>query len=305
MGKNHFPSITYREYKFGEDFPFLLMHGTHISSQIDFIHFHNCIEIALLEKGTMMWNLENEICTLTPGNLCFLPPFFTHASFFPPQESEAVLCHYIFFNPEQLLAPLYPNGLPEEFSWYRYTEFSKVLPGDIFREEKELIKNIIREASRRQDYFQPIVVGLIESLMVQLYRRHQSNPVSVIQQNPISLFFPVVSYLDQEYQTDVEDEFLAQLCGLSRTQFLEKFRDNFHQTPRQYIRNVRIRKACHLLTSTEKSILDIALQIGFSSLSSFNRAFFTIMGQTPNTFRNEHRAIIKKDLLYAPFDAKL
>lgn len=304
MQENNSPSITYRKYKFASDFPFLLMQGTHIRSQTDFVHFHNCVEIALLEKGTMTWNLENKRYTLTPGNICFLPPFFTHASFFPPQENEDVLCHYIFFNPEQLLAPLHPNGFSEEFFWYRYTEFSKILPGDAFHEEKLLLENIIREFTEKKEHYKEAVVGLMEDLMVQLYRRHQSNPLSPARNNSMSLLFPVVSYIDREYQAAIEETFLAQLCGLSKTQFLNKFRESFHQTPKQYIRNVRIRKACNLLISTEKSVLDIAMQTGFSSLSSFNRSFLTIMRRTPLSFRNEHRAIIKKDLKYAPYEAQ-
>lgn len=166
-GNKNLP-ITYREYKFAEEFPILLMEGKSTSPQIDFIHFHNCIEIAFCRKGTMTWNLENRIFSLTPGNICFLPPFFTHGSFFPvlpeaapketvPKEtalkvvfseakgfSEAnispgndtmedvpdtdVSCVYLFFNPEQLLAPFYPNGLPREFTWYQYTDFPKILP---------------------------------------------------------------------------------------------------------------------------------------------------------------------------------
>ena len=81
-GNKNLP-ITYREYKFAEEFPILLMEGKSTSPQIDFIHFHNCIEIAFCRKGTMAWNLENRIFSLTPGNICFLPPFFTHGSFFP------------------------------------------------------------------------------------------------------------------------------------------------------------------------------------------------------------------------------
>lgn len=303
MSKNDLPCITYREYKFEDNFPFLLMHGHQISSHADFIHFHNCIEIALLEKGTMIWNLENKIVTLTPGNICFLPPFFTHASYFPPQNNEEVLCHYLFFNPEQLLAPLHPDGLPEELSWYHYTKFTKILPCNLFPDESKMIETIIREATDRQDYYQPVVSGLIENLMIHLYRRHQCNPV--INESPISLFLPVVSYLDRNYQVDTDEGYLAQLCGLSKSQFLEKFRINFHQTPKQYIRNVRIRKACHLLTSTENSILEIALQTGFSSLTSFNRSFLSIIGQPPHLFRNEHRAIVKKNLKHAPYDANL
>ena len=74
-GNKNLP-ITYREYKFAEEFPILLMEGKSTSPQIDFIHFHNCIEIAFCRKGTMTWNLENRIFSLTPGNICFLPPFF-------------------------------------------------------------------------------------------------------------------------------------------------------------------------------------------------------------------------------------
>lgn len=303
MSENTSPSITYREYEFEEGFPFLLMHGTHISAHIDFIHFHNCIEIALLEKGTMTWNLENKIYTLTPGTICFLPPFFTHASYFPVQETEDVLCHYIFFNPEQLLAPLHPNGFSEEFFWYRYTEFSKILPGDAFSEEKLILEKIIEEFSAKKDFSQPIIVGLLENLMVKLYRRHQSNPVSDFRGNALSGLMPAVSYLDKEYLSESDADYLAQLCGLSKTQFVSRFKENFHQTPAQYLRNVRVRRACYLLTSTEKSILDISMLTGFSSLSSFNRTFLAIMNCTPLAFRKEHRAIIKKDLKYAPYKA--
>ena len=108
--------VTYREYKFAADFPILLMEVKSTTPQIDFIHFHNCIEIAFCQSGTMTWNLENQVSSLSPGNICFLPPFFTHGSFFPSQEGE-VSCSYLFFNPEQLLAPFYPNGLPSEFIW--------------------------------------------------------------------------------------------------------------------------------------------------------------------------------------------
>ena len=117
--------VTYREYKFAADFPILLMEVKSATPQIDFIHFHNCIEIAFCQSGTMNWNLENQVSSLSPGNICFLPPFFTHGSFFPPQEGE-VSCSYLFFNPEQLLAPFYPNGLPSEFTWYQYTDLSLI-----------------------------------------------------------------------------------------------------------------------------------------------------------------------------------
>ncbi|ERI70752.1 hypothetical protein HMPREF1548_01987, partial [Clostridium sp. KLE 1755] len=164
--------VTYREYKFAADFPILLMEVKSTTPQIDFIHFHNCIEIAFCQSGTMTWNLENQVSSLSPGNICFLPPFFTHGSFFPPQEGE-VSCSYLFFNPEQLLAPFYPNGLPSEFTWYQYTDFSKLLSGERFCEEVELIRMIIGELTDRVGHYRTTVRGMVETLLVLLYRKHQ------------------------------------------------------------------------------------------------------------------------------------
>lgn len=293
--------ITYREYKFADDFPFLLMQGNQISPQIDFIHFHNCIEIALLEKGVMTWNLENEIYQLTPGNICFLPPFFTHASIFPPQQTDELLCHYIFFNPEELLSPLYPNGLPQDFFWYRYTDFAKILPGDVFVQEKILLQNIVEEFSVQKNFCRPIVTGLIQDLMVLLCRRYHNDSASASKNSATLQLFPAIDYMDKQYSINIEPEVLAGLCQLSVSQFLKKFQDCFHQTPKQYLNAVRIRKACHLLTSTEETILDIALMTGYASLSSFNRHFSQLMGRSPLAFRNEKRAIIKNEWKYAPY----
>lgn len=146
-------------------------------------------------------------------------------------------------------------------------------------------------------------MGLIQNIMIHLYRHYRDINVSHSKQSTLSQLFPAISHMNREYQTYTEPEMLAQLCGLSTTQFLEKFKECFQQTPRQYLNIVRIRKACQFLTSTEETILDIALQTGFSSLSSFNRHFLQVMGCSPLTFRNEKRAILKKEWKYAPYQA--
>ena len=347
LGNKNLP-ITYREYKFAEEFPILLMEGKSTSPQIDFIHFHNCIEIAFCRKGTMTWNLENRIFSLTPGNICFLPPFFTHGSFFPvlpeaapketvpkettPKEvapkkaalkvtvSEAnispgidtmedapdtdVSCVYLFFNPEQLLAPFYPNGLPREFTWYQYTDFPKILPAALFPEQVKLIRMIIQELQEKKEHYRQSVRGMVETLLILLYRQHLDCPVFGGTVSALPQLFPAVSFLDTEYASELDTAHLAHLCGLSQRQFLLYFQECFSQTPLQYLRTVRIQKACRLLTSTETGILDIALQTGFRSLSSFNRYFHKIVGSNPQAFRNDRRVIVKKDPRYAPYHAE-
>ena len=57
--------------------------------------------------------------------------------------------------------------------------------------------------------------------------------------------------------------------------------------PQQYVIRSRVRAAQALLASTDMRITQIAMDCGFGSLSSFNRAFMKVAGRTP---RQERRA---------------
>lgn len=295
--------IVYREYQFDDAFPILFMQGRHITQRLDFVHFHNCLEIAVCEKGTMTWNLEDREFTLCPGDICLLPPFFTHASAFLPQEGEELLCSYLFFNPEQLLAPIYPGGLPGKFLWYRYMDFQKTLKNKQAPEEACLINMIIYELVKQEDGYTQTVRGLAEALLALLSRRYQGGPAFTPKSVSIPRLIPAVSYLDREYASTPSNSELARLCGLSERQFLSSFREFFCQTPLQYLRTLRIQKACYLLTGTEDSILSISLQTGFNSLSGFNRCFRKVCGRSPQAFRRELRGIAKDNPRRAPFKA--
>ncbi len=53
----------------------------------------------------------------------------------------------------------------------------------------------------------------------------------------------------------------------------------------QFVNEHRIRDACALLRETDRSILQIALTVGFASKSNFNREFQRVVGQTPSAWR--------------------
>lgn len=294
-------SITFREYKFHPEFPFLYMQINQTSRGIEFIHFHNCLEIALCEKGTMVWNMENKEFFIHPGDFCFLPPFFTHASFFPAIQDSDVLCHYLFFNPEDLLAPLFPNGLPQDFLWYRYYSFPNAFSGDRYPQLLFLLKKMVREAQKKENFYQQEIRGLAEFLLAALRRCLNSlDPLpDSYRSRTLSAIFPAVSYIDKNYQQEISPLLLAQMCGITNRQLTQNFQDALGKTPLQYIRQVKVQKACHLLTRTEDSILQIAYTVGFSSVTSFNRSFVQVMGKSPSVFRNEKRSIRKHQTRHA------
>lgn len=80
---------------------------------------------------------------------------------------------------------------------------------------------------------------------------------------------------------------MAATCGLSRSHFTRKFRRATGISPWRYILTRRITRARDLLTNTELSIKEIAIELGFEDPNYFSRLFRQETNQSPTEFRNE------------------
>jgi len=78
---------------------------------------------------------------------------------------------------------------------------------------------------------------------------------------------------------------LARLCHLSTSSFKRKFKEVFKTSPKKYISQKKIEKAAALLKSENLRISDIAYDVGFDSLATFNRNFTDTYGKSPTEFR--------------------
>ena len=80
---------------------------------------------------------------------------------------------------------------------------------------------------------------------------------------------------------------VAKVAGLSESHFCRLFKDSTSLTLTDYINRCRIEWAKRELLRSEVRISEIAYQIGYQSLSQFNRSFARITGKSPTTFRRE------------------
>ena len=77
---------------------------------------------------------------------------------------------------------------------------------------------------------------------------------------------------------------LADVAGVSRSTFAERFTQQFGCSPHRYITQRRIEKAKVLLREGRLSVADIAYEIGFSGQSHFSTTFKAMTGQVPTAF---------------------
>lgn len=81
-------------------------------------------------------------------------------------------------------------------------------------------------------------------------------------------------------------EMLATYARMSRFGFLRCFKRITGSTPHSYIRGKRICEAAVRLRTTRQPIADVALDVGFADLSTFNAAFRVMMSRTPSAYRS-------------------
>ncbi|MDX1402143.1 MAG: AraC family transcriptional regulator [Kiloniellales bacterium] len=82
-------------------------------------------------------------------------------------------------------------------------------------------------------------------------------------------------------------ESLGELAGMSRGVFAERFKEAFGRTAIDCLKEVRLRRAGQLLTSTDLPVKTIAARVGFESRSYFSRAFKDFAGVDPASYRGD------------------
>lgn len=84
---------------------------------------------------------------------------------------------------------------------------------------------------------------------------------------------------------DLNVEMLGQSVGISRVQLHRKLKELIGMTPSDFIRNIRLKRACRLLQKPDVEVTQVAYAVGFSSQPHFSTAFKRYTGFSPTEYR--------------------
>src|SRR5437763_7490099 len=91
--------------------------------------------------------------------------------------------------------------------------------------------------------------------------------------------------IDARYREPLDVPALARTAHLSPAHFSREFRRAFGETPHQYLLTRRLERAAALLRNTDRSVADICLTVGLTSVGSFTTSFGRVFGLSPTTYR--------------------
>lgn len=107
----------------------------------------------------------------------------------------------------------------------------------------------------------------------------------------------VAEHLQRQCREPLDVARLAKLAKLSVRQFERKFRSTFQTSPRGYLMQMRVARACELLAASKAPLTEIALAVGFYDHSDFARQFKKHIGQSPGAWRRGRLAAGRTSLL--------
>lgn len=91
--------------------------------------------------------------------------------------------------------------------------------------------------------------------------------------------------MDRTFAQPLDIPALARIVHVSEAHFIRTFRAAFGETPHRYLQRRRVERAMFLLRTTERSVTDVCLDVGFTSLGTFSRTFHDIVGESPSAYR--------------------
>ena len=98
----------------------------------------------------------------------------------------------------------------------------------------------------------------------------------------------VADYIMTHYEEPITVEELAAFASVSHSSLYRSFKRRFHISPKRFLLEYRIERACVMLTRTNCSIQEVSNSVGFEDPFYFSRAFKAIKGVSPRQFASKN-----------------
>jgi AraC-like DNA-binding protein len=232
-------------------------------------------QINYITDGSGIFETIDGKFQVAPGSILIIRPGVWHR--YKPDQTTGWNEYYIGFNGD-FCRNLFHEGFFQLSKPVVYVGFQESLL-KIFHEVIQLVKD--EKTGHQQVCAANTILALSKILSV---IRNQEFAGKTIERT----IRKACLYLRENLNKNVNIEELAHELNVGYSYFRQMFRKYTGISPIQYHLSLRIQKAKDLLVSTDQSIKEIAIDLGFESYFYFSRIFKDKTGKSPLEFRKEH-----------------
>jgi AraC-like DNA-binding protein len=252
------------------------------------LHWHREYELVYVLSGTLSCHICCGNLALQAGQAIWVAPGILHGYDFEPDTQAAtfVFLPELFAAEDSLLFERFVQPLRAMNA--EYCLMDGTLPWHT--EALAIIRNMMicwsgKSETRELDI--QLFTGQFWSLLFKNRNCMVTGNTSEATMRMQARYIAMTEFIAKHYQEKLLLEQIARAANISRSEALRCFRTLAGQTPVEYLLNHRLRQAQRLLTSTEKTITEIAQASGFESVAYFDRVFRRTFGCTPRQMRRK------------------
>lgn len=260
-------------------------------------HTHDYMQIWYIFTGSCIHLINGKGHSLSKGDLFILPPFVTHTINLNEFDNLQIIgCEFeTSFVNENIFSPESANSLFD----FAYLEPFLVssdsvrprlhLSGKIQLQVEELFQQMLTEFTKEEKYFEINIKADLLKLLAIIAREYENKELvadHALFERYRDAVTAAISYIDANYTDRIYIKDVCKIAMMSQTYFSYIFKHITGKTFTEYINTLRITKATKLLKTTNSSITDICLKVGFNDATYFNKVFKKEIGLTPSQYRN-------------------
>lgn len=248
------------------------------------LHFHQCLEIGYCYEGSGIFIINEQVYPFVAGDATLIQGGVFHLA----QSSKGTLSKWRFMSIDAKVLTNYLKDFGNDIyeNWVLISG-STVIKQGLHQNTVNLIREIIEEYVNKNDGFQLLMRLKLGQLIINM-NREQKNilpDLKLFNRKNFQKILPAVDSIIRDSSNPLKIDELAKLCNLSTAQFRRVFQSAIGVSPQKYIMQIRLQQAEQLLQNTQLKIIDIAQQVGFTTMSSFHRAFRLLKKQAPKNIR--------------------
>ena len=231
---------------------------------------YNDFQISYIAKGKGYFSSEGIETYLCEGD-CFV--FRPNAPHYYESLSDDYCDYWVAFNGESAdkLFDFICQGSAEVFA-VENTSFQKMY-----------FEKMLKEACETGSFYDEKLSVQLYSYILKTAENKQNHPFSTKKKR----FVPILEYIENNYKNTITLDELAQVAKLSKYRFCGAFKEAFGIGAIKYIIQFRIQKSKELLLNNKnKTVDEIAKEVGFKDSSYFCCSFKKYENITPEQFRN-------------------
>jgi AraC family transcriptional regulator len=235
-------------------------------------HSHEHASLILNMKGVIEVGSRGQSRVTAPSTLVFMPAHEEHTN--SVREEGHTL--------EIILQPSWMDRL----SWdSKLVRTALETPFDVQAGlSNQIALRLYRELQRRDDLTPLVLEGLTLELIAQLLR-DTAGMDSAPSSTPHWLL-QAKDFLHAHFRESPSLNTIAATLGVHPAHLTRSFRQHYRCTIGDYLRRLRVECACHLLSTGDWPLSQIALEAGFADQGHFSRTFKTLTHMTPMQYRN-------------------